>query len=583
VASAYEVNPFKDDWDKNEYSVWQKYAPNNTSNDGSGRPPYGSNDAPRVYLERVVDEVEHGDWVVFSGAEVGASDQMPQQNAYRVGVVEERSVTGFSMSSRATGLTLDASHDSGTPEFGVRSTTAFVGNRAMSLARVPMPEKLGEVLDGEEFTEVGGTSLSLDGIYLGLEAGQEVIVGGERLYPPGLVSHEVARLNGVDHVGSHSVLRFSSKLEHAYRRDSVVVFANVVAATHGESRTEVLGSGDASRKNQSFALSRPPLTYVPAQGGSGSESTLEIRVNGLKWREVDSLLELGPKDRGYVVRIDEQGKTRVTFGDGVHGARLATGRENIVARYRSGIGLIGEVGEGRLTLLKRRPAGIREVKNPVAATGAADPESRDDTRQNAPRDTLLLERVVSLQDYADFARNYPGIGKARAELISRAGRTAVHLTVGGSSAAGAEVERSRCDDLARSIAEVSSGRYPVEVRSLDIAHFGVGARLVIEADYPADAVLVATRASLANAYSYEARTFLEPVSAASIVATMQAVDGVNAVFLTSFYRLEIGSNFEKTREGILMPKGTRFSEAAGRYLPAELLFIEPFAIELREE
>ena len=43
-----------------------------------------------------------------------------------------------------------------------------------------------------------------------------------------------------------------------------------------------------------------------------------------------------------------------------------------------------------------------------------NPSRCPDARQNAPFTVLTLERVVSLQDYEDFARAYPGIAKALA-------------------------------------------------------------------------------------------------------------------------------------------------------------------------
>ncbi len=587
VEHAYGTETFEDDWDSDEYQIWQKYNSDETGKDN--REPYTSVGSYHVYLERVVDDVEVDDWVVFVGTKALENDSEANrgviEEVYRVDDVAEQSVTGFSLSARATGLRLaDPSGDDDLDDldksaFGVRSTTAFVGNREMSLARVPMPEGLGSLRADADGGGVDGVkSLAIDGVHLNFEAEQEVIIGGERLDAPGRIVREVARLSAVDYAGSHTILRFSEALEYAYRRDTVAVYANVVRATHGESRSEVLGSGDASQKHQSFALSKPPLTYVPSRGGSGSTSTLEIRVDGVLWREVDSLAELGPDDEAYVVRVDERQKTRVTFGDGVHGARLPSGRENVVASYRSGIGLAGEVGEGRLTLLKKRPAGIRKVTNPVAAADAADPESRDDTRKNAPRDTRLLERVVSLQDYADFARNYGGVGKARAELISRGGRTAVHLTVGGTSAEGATVGDERQADLAASLADVSSTRYRVEVRSLDVARFGVQAAVAVDDRYLAEEVLAAVEARLAEAYGYRARGFSEPVSAASVISTIQAVDGVVAVFLKALYSLAE----DKSLERVLIPQSTRYSDDKGRFMAAQLLFIEPEAIELSE-
>ena len=40
------------------------------------------------------------------------------------------------------------------------------------------------------------------------------------------------------------------------------------------------------------------------------------------------------------------------------------------------------------------------------------PEASDDARRNAPLAVMSLDRLVSVQDYADFARTFAGIGKA---------------------------------------------------------------------------------------------------------------------------------------------------------------------------
>jgi hypothetical protein len=590
---------FEDNWDDAEYKIWNKYTPDAATT--SARTSYRTHGRYDVYLERVVDQVEVSDWVVFTGG----SETDHSEMVYRVVNAAERSMTGFSLSTRTTGLELTQASGEGGPdkkEFGIRSSTAFVGNRKMALAQVPMSAGVGSLSDGPQATVVGATSLALDGVYLNFAPEQEVIIGGERLDAGGLVAYEVARLTAVDYAGAHTILRFSSALTYAYRRETVVVHANLVRATHGESLSEVLGSGDASQKNQSFVLSKPPLTYVPSSGGTGSTSTLAVRVDGVLWPQVDSLNELGSDDQGYVVRIDERDRTRLTFGDGHHGAKLPSGRENVVATYRSGIGLVGEVGPDRLTLLKKRPAGIRKVTNPVAASDASDPESRDDTRANAPRDTRLLDRVVSLQDYADFARNYGGVGKARADLISHAGHTAVHLTVGGTSAEGARLGAERQADLARSITEVSSTRYRVEVRSLEVAFFGVEAAVAVDGRYIAEQVLAAVRARLERAYSYEARGFSEPVSASAVIASIQGVDGVEAVFLKALYAFDGQTAGGQTAGGqtgagqtgagqtgagqtslerVLTPRGTR-SGASGEIQAAQLLFIDSDAIELSE-
>src|SRR4029453_17358550 len=61
-----------------------------------------------------------------------------------------------------------------------------------------------------------------------------------------------------------------------------------------------------------------------------------------------------------------------------------------------------------------RPLGLRSVTNPLPSGLAADPDPLELLRRNAPNAALALDRVVSLTDYADFARATAGIAKASA-------------------------------------------------------------------------------------------------------------------------------------------------------------------------
>ena len=55
------------------------------------------------------------------------------------------------------------------------------------------------------------------------------------------------------------------------------------------------------------------------------------------------------------------------------------------------------------------------------ASGGAGKETRDQARKNAPLAVMALDRLVSVQDYEDFARVFAGIGKARAVELSDGG------------------------------------------------------------------------------------------------------------------------------------------------------------------
>ena len=113
----------------------------------------------------------------------------------------------------------------------------------------------------------------------------------------------------------------------------------------------------------------------------------------------------------------------MTFGDGVQGARLPTGVENVAATYRSGIGAAGMVGRGPLTLLMTRPLGIRGVTNPLGRLRGRRPESARRGARERAADRAAMDRVVSLRDAEDFARAFAGVGKARARRCGAAARS----------------------------------------------------------------------------------------------------------------------------------------------------------------
>src|ERR1700730_16021939 len=64
---------------------------------------------------------------------------------------------------------------------------------------------------------------------------------------------------------------------------------------------------------------------------------------------IPSLRDAGSLDRVYIVRQDEDGGTTVQFGDGLTGARVPTGINNVYARWRKGSGLSGMVKAGQLS------------------------------------------------------------------------------------------------------------------------------------------------------------------------------------------------------------------------------------------
>jgi hypothetical protein len=132
----------------------------------------------------------------------------------------------------------------------------------------------------------------------------------------------VAAADGTAHLAPGSTATSFDPL-----RTPVELFGNVVLAVRGETvGEEILGSGDAGRAFQSFALKKKPLAWVEdASLADGRRPELIVRVDGFAWSHVATFFTAGPADRVYALRAEPDGGTRIVFGDGKRGARLPSG------------------------------------------------------------------------------------------------------------------------------------------------------------------------------------------------------------------------------------------------------------------
>lgn len=193
---------------------------------------------------------------------------------------------------------------------------------------------------------------------------------------------------------------------------------NLLAVTRGQTVTgEILGSGDATIiAGQEFVLQKSPLTYLqnPAStSGADYASTLQIWVNGVQWQEVPSFYGQSATAQVFVTSEDSQNETHVQFGDGVNGARLPSGVNNVVANYRYGSG--ADVPDpGALTVILQSWPGLNSILNPVAAGGGSDPDPPQQIKTYAPQSVLTFGRAISASDYETIAAQTPGVARARA-------------------------------------------------------------------------------------------------------------------------------------------------------------------------
>ena len=308
------------------------------------------------------------------------------------------------------------------------------------------------------------------------------------------------------------------------------VLPNLLKVTRGKTvANEVLGSGDATNPAQSFRLKQSPVTYL--QQGAGFASTISLTVGGQPWTEVASFYDQDPDATVFVTREDDQGKTLVTFGDGVNGARLPTGTDNVVATYRIGAGAAAPAA-GKLTVIAQSYPGLRAVLNPVAVGGGADADPTDKVRRYAPRSVLAFGRAVSVFDYEAIAALTPGVTRARAAWTwnDARQRTLVTVYVGDDAAAAAAAKTA--------LAAAGDPNRPITVVQATPVVIALALAVTITPGVDPAAVTAGVVAALADPdtglFGAGRAAIGQPVFGSAIEQAVLAVPGAVAITAASF-------------------------------------------------
>jgi predicted phage baseplate assembly protein len=491
--------------------------------EGPGIVVVGDATTTTLVLDAVYDSLLPGSWVVVDGGGATTPAQIRS--------------TAQSMTSVTEALTVSKTMLTVTPALPEGDDYVVWG---AGEAVQPLGEPIIEPVSGAE--------IELDRVYDGLTAGRWLVVAGERTDVPftsGVAGVELSMISAVrqrvDPMQSgdslHTVIELATPLAYSYRRDALTVYGNVVAATQGETRSEVLGSGDGSVAGQGFTLrqvdAQHPLTALPADNPLGFERAAVVRVNGVAWRETDVLALADPTAHVYSVRTTADSAS-VGFGDGLHGARLPTGLENVTARYRCGAGSSGNVSAGQITQLVSRPLGVNGVTNPIAASGGSRGDGPDDARAVTPLRMLALDRLVSDIDYENFTRARAGIGKAAARRLTDGTRQVVHVTIAGVDDAPIEPTAPLVTALRSSLADFGDPPLPVMVAVRELVRIVLAAGVHVEADHSWDLVEPAVRAALLDALGFAHRNLGEPAFLSTAIAAAQAVPGVDYVEVDVF-------------------------------------------------
>lgn len=324
-------------------------------------------------------------------------------------------------------------------------------------------------------------------------------------------------------ISSTSSADTSSQLLTAHLSDPSItltqplnVLSNLLSVSRGKTvSNEIVGSGDATVAGQEFALQKSPLTYrlsSNSTSGNSYTSTLRVWVNSIEWQEVPSFYAQPATACIFVTREDAQNVTYVQFGDGINGARLPSGTNNVVAQYRYGSGAAAP-SAGQLTVITQPWPNLKAIRNPIAVGGGADPDPADQICRYAPQSVLTFGRAISGDDYETVAAQAPGVKRAKAYWTWDA-------------------------DQQRSLVKIYVG---------DDAHAVVAAQVALNAAEDPNRQVIVTRATAASVQLSLALRLDPALSSAPIVTAVTAalLDDDSGLFGT--HRLGIGQSIYQSQ------------------------------------
>jgi hypothetical protein len=328
----------------------------------------------------------------------------------------------------------------------------------------------------------------------------------------------------------HLDYRSGSKAR-VFTRNNTLIYGNVVNASHGETQAQViLGSGDASQTGQHFKLQSDQVSWLnDSSFNTGVRADVLLAVGNRYWQQVENLSLSVAEDHHYQIKIDEDNKLSIHFGDGRHGRKLPTGIDNIRVTFREGNGETGNLASHSLVKIARPDPLVDDFIAPLAATGGAEKESPVHMRENAPAALLSLNRAVSLSDFEHLARHHSMVWQAKAfeRVANRPAPTAIEVVVvaaGGSPfAANSELAQT----LKTFFIQHAIPSLPISVLSYQPLLMRIQPSIMVDASaFDKKVVALAVKQHLQTMLSLKLRQLGQALFRSNIIALIEEVEGV---------------------------------------------------------
>ncbi|WDE13550.1 hypothetical protein [Thalassomonas haliotis] len=380
-------------------------------------------------------------------------------------------------------------------------------------------------------TALSGSDIPLETIPSGLSKGRSIVVQyGEGLF------YKTSILDSYDLEQAlklpphrNAFVTLSEALPQTVQINDVILYGNVISSGHGVTRnTRVLGSGDATKNNQSFVFAVEELSFeTDAELSSGVRAAIAVQVGDRTWQQVSTLKDSLATDNHYTVRMTEDKFINITFGDGKNGRRVPSGSNNIRISYRQGVGTTGNLSTDSLIKAVKPHHLVAAVSQPLPASGGGDMEAISALKTNAPAALLTLARCVSLRDFALLTKNHPSYAQAKAFSLKTGFGQRENIEVVVVPAGGAELTTDLQTSLKNFLQSHALPAVSISVSAYEpvIVTLAITVRIDTSA-YDQDEVTAQVMSALTSGFSIDNRELGQPLYRGELYQVVEAVSGV---------------------------------------------------------
>ncbi len=479
---------------------------------------------PLIHLDSVYGKVKMGSYIAAINA-----IKPDIMELYKVKSVNEIFYINFALSGKVTVAVVDKV--AGMENFYIRETILLCINESFIYATKESDFILTEA----------SQELEVKGVIENLRIGAYIVISGED--KDGKPCSEVRRVASVKPDTSTTKIGLDKALANSYKKDSAIIYGNVVPASYGEPvKNEIVGSGDASVSFQKFMLKKNPVTFLPdPTAPHGAKNSLELFVNDVLWEERDTFMDSGPADRHYITEINEKDEMMVIFGDGIIGAKPPTGRDNITAQYRRGAG--GNTSVNTITGMVDSSPFLKSVLNPLPASGGSEHETNEKAKENAPMQLRTFDRAISLEDYAYIARSFSGITKARAFMEWEGEKQVVQLIVA------LDQGEKLADDIKKRLRAFLDMRrdanQPLSIKDYEPVKIEVALEVTVKNAYFNTKVKKEVEEILGKFFAFEELDFGMSIHLSDIYAVVEGIEGIANFVVSKFRRKDATDPIEE--------------------------------------